>query len=90
MAEDHDLHHHRRKLLELLFSHLAIRRINDTITSVVKDLNDRLEKLKGSKSIVRLNHAFSAITGDVTGGICYGSALNYNGQKRFGREWQVA
>ncbi|KAI0454917.1 putative cytochrome P450 [Xylaria acuta] len=70
MTEDHDLHRRHRKPLEPFFSRLGITRVEEKIVSEAKDLNDRLERLKGLESIICLNHVLSAFAGDVIGNIC--------------------
>jgi cytochrome P450 len=56
MTENHDLHRRRRKPLEPFFSRLGITRMEEMIISEAKLLSDRLEAMKGSKTVIRLDH----------------------------------
>ncbi|KAL9045863.1 MAG: hypothetical protein Q9214_001167 [Letrouitia sp. 1 TL-2023] len=70
LTVDHDLHRRRRKPLNPFFSRLGISRLEPVIVQSVKKLVARLELLKGSNTVVRLDHAFTALTGDVIGKVC--------------------
>lgn len=54
----HDLHRQRRKPLEPVFSRSGIRRFEPMLAEFIKKLVCRFDALKGTASIVRLDHAF--------------------------------
>ncbi|KAI1195543.1 putative cytochrome P450 [Nemania serpens] len=87
MTESHELHRRRRKPLEPFFSRLGISRMEEMIISEAKFLNDRLEGLRGSKNVIRLDHVFSAFAGDVIGKICCEDPPNMMARDEFGKEW---
>ncbi|KAI0474825.1 putative cytochrome P450 [Xylaria cf. heliscus] len=89
MTEDHDLHRRRRKPLEPFFSRLGITRVEETIISEAKDLNARLKQLKGSKSIICLDHVFSAFVGDVIGKVCCENPPLMMAKDEFGKQWHA-
>ena len=88
MTETHELHRRRRKPLEPFFSRLGISRIENLVLEEAKLLNDRLEAMKGSKTIVRLDHIFSAFASDVIGKMCCEDPPNMMSRPEFGRDWQ--
>ncbi|KAJ4424522.1 hypothetical protein N0V82_000846 [Gnomoniopsis sp. IMI 355080] len=65
MTESHELHRRRRKPLEPFFSRAGIGRMEGMIKEEATLLNDRLEALQGSDTVVRLDHIFSAFAGDM-------------------------
>ena len=67
---DHNLHRKRRKPLEPFFSRQGVSRLEPMIIQMVEKLVARLEAMKGSKSVVRLDHALTALTGDVIRQFC--------------------
>ena len=87
MTENHELHRLRRKPLEPFFSRQGIDRLESMIIEETRILNDRMESLKGSKSIIRLDHVFSAFAGDVIGKICCEQPPSMMLQPEFGKEW---
>jgi cytochrome P450 len=87
MTENHELHRRRRKPLEPFFSRLGIDRMEGMIIEEAKVLNTRLEEMRGSKRVIRLDHVFSAFAGDVIGRICCETPPNMMSQTEFGAEW---
>lgn len=79
----------RRKPLEPFFSRLGITRVEETIIGEAKELNDRLERLKGSNSIIYLDYVFSAFAGDVIGKICCVNPPVMMAKEEFGKDWYV-
>ena len=57
------------------------------IVEEAKLLNARLDTLRGSKSVIRLDHVFSAFAGDVIGRICCETPPNLMNQAEFGADW---
>ena len=87
MTANHELHRRRRKPLEPYFSRLGINRMEPTLVDEAKLLSTRLEAMKGSKAIVRLDHVFSAFAGDVIGRICAETPPYMMRLPDFGRDW---
>ena len=52
-------------------------------------LNQRILWLAGSGRVIRLDHVFSAFTGDVIGRICSETPPNLIQGEDFGRDWYV-
>lgn len=71
LTVDHDLHRQRRKPFEPFFSRKGISSLQSMLAEVALHLESRLREMKGR--IVRLDHAFSAFSGDVIGRICLDS-----------------
>ncbi|KAK7954797.1 hypothetical protein PG988_015491 [Apiospora saccharicola] len=89
LTESHELHRRRRKPLEPFFSRLGISRMEDRIIAEASLLSGRLDELKGSKSVINLDHVFYAFTGDVIGGLCCDSPPSMMKKPDFGKDWQV-
>ncbi|KAK8137602.1 hypothetical protein PG984_003095 [Apiospora sp. TS-2023a] len=87
LTESHELHRRRRKPLEPFFSRLGISRMEDRIIAEASLLCSRLDGLKGSKSVINLDHVFYAFTGDVIGGLCCDSPPSMMKKSDFGKDW---
>lgn len=70
MTVDHDLHRKRRKPMEPFFSKQGINRIQPMLDELVLLLVTRLKESAGTGRVIRLDHAFSALAGDVISNIC--------------------
>ncbi|GKZ75835.1 hypothetical protein AnigIFM56816_003291 [Aspergillus niger] len=70
LTVDHDLHRKRRKPLEPFFSRMGISRLQDMLAEVALKLEGRLREYEGRHKVIRLDHAFSAFSGDIIGRIC--------------------
>ncbi|RYC55702.1 hypothetical protein CHU98_g10505 [Xylaria longipes] len=68
LTVDHDLHRARRKPLEPYFSRMGVSRLQSMLAEVA--LETRLRQYAGTSKIVRLDHAFTAYTGDIIGRMC--------------------
>ncbi|KAL8745625.1 MAG: hypothetical protein Q9190_002256 [Brigantiaea leucoxantha] len=84
---NHELHRRRRKPLEPFFSRLGIDKMESMIIEEAQLLNTRMDGLKGSKSVIRLDHVFSAFAGDVIGRICCETPPNMMNEASFGLQW---
>ncbi|CAN8097128.1 unnamed protein product [Discula destructiva] len=73
LTTDHDLHRQRRKPLEPFFSRMGVTRLQPMLAEVSLHLEQRLRALKGQHKVIRLDHAFSAFSGDIIGRICLDS-----------------
>ena len=81
------LHRRRRKPLEPYFSPLGITRIQPTLAELVYKLIQRLEAVKGTDTIIRLDHAFNAFSGDVVGRICCENKNDFLDDPNFAPQW---
>ncbi|KAK2823885.1 hypothetical protein FQN49_007522 [Arthroderma sp. PD_2] len=70
LTVDHSLHRRRRKPLEPFFSRQGIMRLQDMLAEVALKLESRIRSLEGTNTVIRLDHAFSAFSGDIIGKIC--------------------
>lgn len=87
---DHDLHRLRRKPMEPYFSRAGVSRIEPVLQSLVQAMVARLDELRGSGNIVRLDHVFSAFSGDVITAICIGNGEGASlRHPMFDPEWYV-
>ncbi|KAI4123983.1 MAG: hypothetical protein LQ341_007125, partial [Variospora aurantia] len=57
------------------------------LAEVVETLTSKIEAQKGTKSIIRLDHAFSAFSGDVIGRICWEDKKDLLDEPDIGRDW---
>ncbi|KAK6206499.1 hypothetical protein LQW54_007681 [Pestalotiopsis sp. IQ-011] len=63
----HELHHMRRKAVEGFFSRQSVTRLESRVHIEAKSLDEKLLRYAGTGSIVRLDHAFACVTGDLAG-----------------------
>ncbi|KAL8720262.1 MAG: hypothetical protein Q9225_002860 [Loekoesia sp. 1 TL-2023] len=87
LTTDHDLHRRRRKPLEPLFSRLGVSRLQLMLAEVVEKLASRIEAFRGTHSVIRLDHAFSAFSGDIIGRICWEDKKEFLDDPAFAPEW---
>lgn len=60
------------------------------LAQVVGKLAARLEALKGTNSVIRLDHAFSAFSGDIIGRICWEDKEEFLDDVEFAPEWYAS
>lgn len=89
LTKSHDLHRRRRKPLEPFFSRLGVSRLEHVLADVVAKFNRRLEAFRGTNTVIRLDHAFAAFSGDVIGRICCEDRKDFLEDPRFAAEWYV-
>ncbi|TGJ82761.1 hypothetical protein E0Z10_g6001 [Xylaria hypoxylon] len=70
LTVEHDLHRTRRKPLEPYFSRMGVSRLQPMLAEVALNLETRLREYAGTGKVVRLDHAFTAYTGDIIGRMC--------------------
>ena len=87
MSKTHELHRKRRKPLEPFFSRQGIERLEPFILEVARVMDRRLQSLKGSNRVIRLDHVFSAFAGDVIGKICCESPPKFIENPDFSPHW---
>jgi cytochrome P450 len=83
----HELHRQRRKPLETFFSRQSITRVERTITEKVCALDARLQALAGSDTVVHIDHAFTALTGDIIGLVACGTSPGLLDDVDFSPSW---
>ncbi|OJJ63817.1 hypothetical protein ASPSYDRAFT_38478 [Aspergillus sydowii CBS 593.65] len=67
---DHTLHRKRRKPLEPFFSRVSIQALQPMLAEVTCKFEQRLRALAGTGTVVRLDHACAAFSGDIIAKIC--------------------
>ncbi|KAI1443094.1 cytochrome P450 [Annulohypoxylon stygium] len=70
LTVDHDLHKKRRKPFEQFFSKKGIASLQSMFSEVSLHLESRLREFQGQGAVIRLDHAFSAFSGDIIGRLC--------------------
>ncbi|PYH98894.1 cytochrome P450 [Aspergillus ellipticus CBS 707.79] len=65
ITKDHDTHELRRKPVANFFSRPNVTRVESRISDEVRLLDAKLCRLKGTGSILSLDHAFTAYAGDI-------------------------
>lgn len=70
MTVDHDLHRLRRKPLEPYFARQGVLRVEEKLEDLIVTLAGRLFEVKGTGKVIRLDHVFAALAGDVVSAIC--------------------
>ncbi|KAI1653876.1 cytochrome P450 [Daldinia decipiens] len=70
LTKDHDLHRRRRKPFEPFFSRRGITLLQSMLSQVTLHFESRLREFEGGKQVIRLDHAFSAFSGDIIRRIC--------------------
>ena len=59
------------------------------INQVVANLVSRIDALKGTQSVIRLDHAFTAFSGDVISKICYEEHDDFLKDPKFAPRWSA-
>lgn len=84
----HDLHRKRRKPLDPYFSRQGVQRLEPMVHDLTEKLVvGRFEALKGTSEVVRLDHAFTAFSGDVISRICVDDPPNLVDDPEFAPAW---
>ncbi|KAE8311594.1 cytochrome P450 [Aspergillus transmontanensis] len=68
---DHNLHRKRRKPLEPFFSRAGIARLEPVLVEMALKLESRLRQYEGKHTVITLDHAFSAFSGDTIRRVCF-------------------
>ncbi|KAK2754360.1 hypothetical protein FQN54_007004 [Arachnomyces sp. PD_36] len=87
LSVPHGLHRQRRKHLEAFFSRQNIDCIEKVIADEAQLLDSRLQKFKGTGTAVHIDHAFTALTGDVIGRITCGTHPGFVEDVDFSPGW---
>lgn len=70
MTVEHDHHRLRRKPMEPFFSKGSIARLEDRLIELTVTMVQRLDEFKGTGSVLRFDHVFAAMAGDVVNVLC--------------------
>lgn len=87
LTTSHDLHRRRRRPLDPFFSRQGVSRLEPMLAEVGGKFVARLNALKGTNSVIRLDHAFSAFSGDIIGRICWENNTEFLDDPHFAPEW---
>lgn len=68
---------------------MGVTRLEPMLHKVVSKLASRLEALKGTHTVVRLDHAFFAFSGDVIGRVCCEEKEDFLDDPDFAPQWCV-
>ncbi len=84
----HDLHRKRRKPLDPYFSRQGVTKLEPMVAQLCEKLIvGRFESLKGTGKVVRLDHAFTAFSGDVINRLCIDDPPNLVDDGEFAPGW---
>ncbi|KAI4114596.1 MAG: hypothetical protein LQ345_004650, partial [Seirophora villosa] len=83
----HELHHLRRKAVENFFSKQSVTRLEERIRYETRTLDTKLLQHARKGGIVRLDHAFSCVTGDLAGQFACGENPGLLEDPDFNPEW---
>lgn len=88
-SESHDLHRLRRKPLDLFFSRQNIERMESMIVREATMMDDRFTSLRGTKTVINLEHVFAAVTGDIIAEVCTDEPISLLQDPEFSPHWFV-
>jgi hypothetical protein len=84
----HELHRKRRKPLDPYFSKNGVTRLEPMVAELCEKLIiGRFESFKGTGKVVRLDHAFTAFSGDVISRLCIDDPPNFVDDPEFAPGW---
>ncbi|MCJ1423294.1 hypothetical protein MMC29_001176 [Sticta canariensis] len=83
----HELHQLRRKAVESFFSKQSVTRLESRIHHEARSLDEKLLHCAGTGAIVRLDHAFACIAGDLAGQYACGENPELLAESDFNPEW---
>lgn len=84
----HELHRKRRKPLDPYFSRNGVTKLEPMVADLVERLIvGRFDALKGTGKVVRLDHAFTAFSGDVISRLCIEDPPNLVDNPEFAPWW---
>ena len=87
LTTSHDVHRRRRRPLEPFFSRSGILRLQSLLAETTEKLVCRLEQVKGTGTVLRLDHVFFAMSGDVVGKLCWADKEEYLDDPNYAPEW---
>ncbi|PHH87959.1 hypothetical protein CDD83_8173 [Cordyceps sp. RAO-2017] len=86
-TSSHEVHRMRRKAVEGFFSKQSVIRMESRIHDEVSSLEDKLRSLDATGTVVRLDHAFTCVTGDLAGLFAAGENPRLLEAPDFNPEW---
>lgn len=90
MTVEHDHHRLRRKPIEAFFSRSGISRLEPMLHGLILTLFGRLQEYKGTGKILRLDHVFAAMAGDVVNVVCIEDPkMSFLRHPEFNPDWYV-
>jgi cytochrome P450 len=87
MTIDHALHRRRRKPLEPYFSRSGVLRLQPLLAETIRKFELRCKAVQGTETVIRLDHAYFALSGDVVGKLCWADMEEFLDDPAFGVEW---
>lgn len=73
--------------MEPFFSRAGVTKLEPMVADVALRFVRRLESYQGTNQVIRLDHAFVALSADVVGKICFESNSSMIDEPSFGVEW---
>ena len=86
-TESHELHRIRRAALAHYFSKASLQKLEPGVQSQIDKLVARLQKLKGSGTILNLYDVFACLTGDVIGQYAFAKPYGFLDEQDFAPYW---
>ncbi|KAF7126040.1 hypothetical protein CNMCM5793_002399 [Aspergillus hiratsukae] len=85
---EHDLHRKRRKPLDPYFSRAGVTKLEPMVAELCEKLIiERFGSFRGTGKVVRLDHAFTAFSGDVINRLCIDDPPNLVDDPEFSPAW---
>lgn len=75
--------------MEPFFSRAGISKLEPMLYDLVIKLVGRFEALKGTGTVVRVDHAFAAFSGDVVDRVCFENFSDFLADPNFAPYWYV-
>ncbi|KAK8097674.1 cytochrome P450 [Apiospora kogelbergensis] len=77
LTTDHDLHRKRRKPLEPFFSRAGVTNLQPMLSELARRMETRIQEFKDQHLPIRLDHVFTAFTGDAIQKLCLGEDAKF-------------
>ncbi|KZL77279.1 cytochrome p450 [Colletotrichum incanum] len=88
MTVNHDHHRLRRKPMEPFFSKIGITRLEPRLHELTITMVQRLLEFKGTGKVIRLDHVFAAMAGDVVNVVCIANpTMSFLRHPEFNPDW---
>ena len=73
--------------MEPFFSRAGVTKLEPMVADVAVRFARRLESYRGTRQVIRLDHAYVALSADVVGNICFENTSSMIDAPSFGVEW---
>lgn len=91
MTVDHHRHRLRRKPLEPFFSKAGVARFETVLADLTMTMVGRLKEYSGTESVLRLDHVFAALAGDIISCMCIEApTMSFLRHKDFNPDWYTS